>query len=108
MFTKVARPSPQPSPRSTGKREKHTEPLMAVAATSKKRTTRSSPTPLAQGANAGVLRFGSTEVKLSNLNKVLYPATGFTKGEMIAYYVGMADYILPHLKGRKLTRKRYP
>jgi bifunctional non-homologous end joining protein LigD len=63
---------------------------------------------LAQGANAGALRFGATEVKLSNLNKVLYPATGFTKGEMIAYYVGMADYILPHLKGRKLTRKRYP
>jgi bifunctional non-homologous end joining protein LigD len=63
---------------------------------------------LAPGANAGVLRFGAIEVKLSNLNKVLYPATGFTKGEMIAYYVGMADYILPHLKGRKLTRKRYP
>jgi bifunctional non-homologous end joining protein LigD len=63
---------------------------------------------IAQGANTGALRFGAIEVKLSNLNKVLYPATGFTKGEMIAYYVGMADYNLPHLKGRKLTRKRYP
>ncbi|MGB7158142.1 MAG: non-homologous end-joining DNA ligase [Tepidisphaeraceae bacterium] len=60
------------------------------------------------GANSGVARFGSIDVKLSNLNKVLYPRAGFTKGEMIAYYVGMADTILPHLKGRKLTRKRYP
>ncbi len=60
------------------------------------------------GSNTWELRFGSTTVKLSNLKKVLYPAAGFTKGEMIAYYVGMSDFILPHLKGRKLTRKRYP
>jgi bifunctional non-homologous end joining protein LigD len=78
---------------------------MSVTPTAKR--TRSIA-PLAQGANSGVVRFGSTEVKLSNLNKVLYPAAGFTKGEMIAYYLGIADYILPHLKGRKLTRKRYP
>jgi bifunctional non-homologous end joining protein LigD len=78
---------------------------MATAATAKLKKPLS---PLAKGANTGALRFGATEVKLSNLNKVLYPAAGFTKGEMIAYYVGMADYILPHLKGRKLTRKRYP
>ncbi|HEV2293391.1 MAG TPA: non-homologous end-joining DNA ligase [Tepidisphaeraceae bacterium] len=69
---------------------------------------RKDPSPLGSGANAGVIRFGSTTVKLSNLNKVLYPTAGFTKGDMIAYYLGMADFILPHLKGRKLTRKRYP
>jgi bifunctional non-homologous end joining protein LigD len=76
---------------------------MSAAATRSKRAS-----PLAAGANSGTLRFGPTEVKVSNLNKVLYPATGFTKGEMIAYYLGIGDYILPHLKGRKLTRKRYP
>jgi bifunctional non-homologous end joining protein LigD len=53
-------------------------------------------------------RFGRTVVKLSNLNKILYPAAGFTKGDMISYYLRVADYILPHLKQRKLTRKRYP
>ncbi len=39
------------------------------------------------------------ELELSNLDKVLYPATGFTKGEVIDYYVRMADVLLPHLCG---------
>lgn len=47
-------------------------------------------------------------LKLSNLEKVLYPAVGFTKQQVIDYYVRIAPAILPHLKGRPLTRKRYP
>jgi bifunctional non-homologous end joining protein LigD len=47
-------------------------------------------------------------LKLSNLEKVLYPATGFTKGQVIDYYVRIAPYLLPHLAGRALTMKRYP
>ena len=47
-------------------------------------------------------------LKLSNLQKVLYPATGFTKKDVIDYYVRIAPAILPHLAGRCLTRKRYP
>jgi len=47
-------------------------------------------------------------LKLSNLEKVLYPATGFTKKDVIDYYVRIAPAILPHLSGRALTRKRYP
>jgi bifunctional non-homologous end joining protein LigD len=47
-------------------------------------------------------------LKLSNLEKVLYPASGFTKQQVIDYYVRIAPAILPHLKGRALTRKRYP
>jgi bifunctional non-homologous end joining protein LigD len=45
---------------------------------------------------------------LSNLDKVLYPAVGFTKGQVIDYYVRIAPVLLPHLKGRPLTMKRYP
>jgi bifunctional non-homologous end joining protein LigD len=45
---------------------------------------------------------------LSNLDKVLYPETGFTKGEIIDYYVAVADALLPHLADRPLTRKRWP
>lgn len=45
---------------------------------------------------------------LSNLDKVLYPATGFTKGEVLDYYSRVAPVLLPHLAGRPLTRKRYP
>jgi len=47
-------------------------------------------------------------LRVSNLDKVLYPAVGFTKGELIDWYVRMADVLLPHLRGRPLTLKRYP
>ncbi|MFY9560632.1 MAG: non-homologous end-joining DNA ligase [Terriglobales bacterium] len=48
------------------------------------------------------------KLKLSNLEKVLYPATGFTKGQVIDYYVRIAPVLVPHLAGRPLTMKRYP
>lgn len=48
------------------------------------------------------------QLKLSNLQKVLYPAAGFTKKDVIDYYVRIAPAILPHISGRALTRKRYP
>lgn len=47
-------------------------------------------------------------LKLSNLDKVLYPGPGFTKGQVIDYYSRVAPVVLPHLKGRALTLKRYP
>ena len=47
-------------------------------------------------------------LRLSNLDKVLYPEVGLTKGEMIAYYTAVAPVLLPHLAGRPLTVKRYP
>ena len=48
------------------------------------------------------------QLKLSNLDKVLYPAAGFTKGQVIDYYTRVAPTLLPHLSGRPLTLKRYP
>ena len=47
-------------------------------------------------------------LKLSNLDKVLYPEAGFTKGQVIDYFVRIAPVLLPHLRGRPLTMKRYP
>jgi bifunctional non-homologous end joining protein LigD len=47
-------------------------------------------------------------VALTNLEKVLYPAAGFTKGQVLDYYTRVAPVLLPHLAGRALTRKRYP
>lgn len=49
-----------------------------------------------------------TQVVLSNLEKVLYPEVGFTKGQVLDYYTRIAPVLLPHLAGRALTRKRYP
>ena len=46
--------------------------------------------------------------KFSNLTKVFYPDEGYTKGDVIAYYDTIADLILPHLKDRPLSLKRYP
>lgn len=48
------------------------------------------------------------DLTLSNLDKVLYPAAAFTKGEVIDYYTRVAPTLLPHLAGRPLTVKRYP
>lgn len=55
-----------------------------------------------------IIEVEGRELKLSNLDKVLYPAAGFTKGQLIDYYVRIAPVLLPHLKGRPLTMKRYP
>lgn len=51
---------------------------------------------------------GGRELVLSNLDKVLYPAAGFTKRDVIDYLVRIAPVLLPHLAGRPLSLKRYP
>ncbi|HEY6253704.1 MAG TPA: non-homologous end-joining DNA ligase [Candidatus Angelobacter sp.] len=48
------------------------------------------------------------QIKLSNLDKVLYPKDGFTKGQVIDYFIRIAPVLLPHLAGRPVTMKRYP
>jgi bifunctional non-homologous end joining protein LigD len=49
-----------------------------------------------------------TTVEVSNLQKVMYPETGFTKGDVIDYYIKISKHLLPHLKNRPITLKRYP
>jgi bifunctional non-homologous end joining protein LigD len=57
---------------------------------------------------ATVVRIGKRQLSLSNLNKVLYPEAGFTKADVIGYYRAIAPALLPHLRDRPLTLKRYP
>jgi DNA polymerase LigD, polymerase domain len=59
-------------------------------------------------SNKTTLNVGGREVPVSRLEKVFYPATGFTKGNVIDYYIRVSPYLLPHLKDRPLTLKRYP
>ena len=47
-------------------------------------------------------------LEVSNLQKIFYPKTGFTKGQLIDYYIKISPSLLPHLKNRPLTLKRYP
>ncbi|MEU7904069.1 non-homologous end-joining DNA ligase [Actinoplanes sp. NPDC049118] len=62
-------------------------------------------------AKAGVrlpVQIEGRDLELSNLDKMMYPAAGFTKGEVVDYYTRVSPVLLPHLKGRALTRIRYP
>jgi bifunctional non-homologous end joining protein LigD len=59
-------------------------------------------------SNEPVVEIQGRQLKLSNLDKVLYSATGFTKGQLIDYYARIAPVLVPHLTGRPLTLKRYP
>ncbi len=55
-----------------------------------------------------IVEMEGRRVSLSNLDKNLYPAYGFTKAQILDYYRGIAPFLLPHLKDRALTLKRYP
>src|ERR1700730_7638895 len=48
------------------------------------------------------------QVRLTNADKVLYPATGTAKEDVFDYYIRIAEYMLPHITGRPATRKRWP
>jgi bifunctional non-homologous end joining protein LigD len=64
---------------------------------------------VAAGMSSSVrVRVDGQVLALSNLDKVLYPATGFTKGEVIDYYTRVAPAVLPRVADRPLTRKRWP
>jgi bifunctional non-homologous end joining protein LigD len=54
------------------------------------------------------IRIGRRKLDVSNLDKVMYPAAGFTKGEVIEYYARVGEVLLPHLAKRPMTLKRYP
>ena len=51
---------------------------------------------------------GPRTLRVSNLDKVLWPDTGFTKGQLIDYYARIADVMVPHLQGRPITLRRWP
>src|SRR6201746_541434 len=59
-------------------------------------------------SNKAELIVEGKKLAVSNLNMVLYPKAGFTKGQVIDYYIRIAPVLLPHLKDRPLTMKRYP
>ncbi len=62
--------------------------------------------PLPDGAQA--VTIDGRRLKITNWDKVLYPQTGFTKGELVEFYARLAPAVLPHLRDRALTLKRYP
>lgn len=59
-------------------------------------------------ANDQRVRVGGRELTVSNLDKVLYPATGTTKADVMRYYQAVADVLVPQVRRRPVTRKRWP
>jgi bifunctional non-homologous end joining protein LigD len=59
-------------------------------------------------ATKTTIDINGAKVEVTNLSKVLYPKAGFTKGNVIDYYVRISPALLPHLKDRPITLKRYP
>lgn len=59
-------------------------------------------------ASPQTVEVAGRRLRVSNLDKVLYPETGTTKGEVIDYYTRIAPLLLPHVAGRPVTRKRWP
>jgi bifunctional non-homologous end joining protein LigD len=64
--------------------------------------------PLLGDEKEASLQIDGHALKFTNLKKVFYPAEGYTKGDVLNYYDGVAGFILPHLKDRPLSLKRYP
>lgn len=58
-------------------------------------------------AEGSAVRVGDRVIKVTNLDKIMYPATATTKGDVIAYYAAVADWFVPHAAGRPATRKRW-
>jgi bifunctional non-homologous end joining protein LigD len=54
------------------------------------------------------VKVGGRELSLSNLDKILYPETGFTKSQVLDYYARIADVMIPHMRNRPTTLRRYP
>jgi bifunctional non-homologous end joining protein LigD len=69
---------------------------------------REEPRELETGPIATEIRKGKRVLKLSNLDKPFWPDEGITKGDLLAYYRDVADAVVPHLKDRPFTMKRYP
>src|SRR5690625_4374456 len=63
---------------------------------------------MAQRAKPVEVHVGGHRLRLTNLDKVLYPATGTTKADVLEYYAQIAPVMVPHCTGRPATRKRWP
>ncbi len=61
-----------------------------------------------RSTTGALVEVGGRQLRLTNLDKVLYPATGFTKGQVVDYYTRVAPALLPHLEDRPLTMVRLP
>lgn len=85
-----------------------TAPTVTKAKTASKSSAKSSTEDVIENENEKTFIIGTVEVKTTNRNKIFFPESGITKGQVINYYDRMADYILPYLKDRPESLFRTP
>src|SRR6476469_228691 len=83
-------------------------PAEHTRARSPRRTSAGQPVLIPRTAEHVELRFGSREVKLTNLKKLFWPELKITKRDLIQYYADVSGVLLPHLQDRAMVMKRYP
>jgi bifunctional non-homologous end joining protein LigD len=66
------------------------------------------PHPTQSAPELPVFRLGAKEVNFTHLDRVYYPGPGYTKAEVLNYYLRVAPFLLPHIKDRPLTLERWP
>jgi bifunctional non-homologous end joining protein LigD len=89
------------------------EPQPAAAKAPRKKSPRagvqeSSAAPLELKGKEAVVEIDGRTLKFTNLDKVWYPKDGYTKRDLLHYYQEVSEWLIPHLKGRPLSLKRYP
>src|SRR6476469_4062569 len=83
-------------------------PAEHTRARSPRRTSAGQPVLIPRTAEHVELRFGSREVKLTNLKKLFWPELKITKRDLLQYYADVSSVLLPHLQDRAMVMKRYP
>src|SRR6266700_2693343 len=66
------------------------------------------PLPAERRGDAWWMEADGRELRLSNLDKVFWPEEGYTKGDLVAFYRDVSAVLVPHLRDRPFTMKRYP
>jgi bifunctional non-homologous end joining protein LigD len=103
----LTNPGHQDSPPSAARRSRAVRPPEETVLDSAETTASLGPGRKVR-KNAVEVEVDGRILRLSNLDKLMYPKAGFTKGDLIDYYVRIAPVLLPHLHDRPLTLKRYP
>jgi bifunctional non-homologous end joining protein LigD len=97
--------APVPSPQESAPDVVHAPPIVGKVLSTKSQIE----AELFKGrAENATLEIEGKRFRVSNLNKIYFPESGYTKRDLLAYYYRMADYILPFLKDRPLVLRRYP
>jgi len=81
---------------------------MSIRRAPKSSPQRRSPAAKPARRTGETLKITGRQVPVSHLDKIFYPSVGFTKAQVIDYYIRISPVLLPHLKDRPLTLKRYP